>query len=102
METGTGKRRSPRKVVTVVKAAEVKAPVKLPPPAAPEEVALGDLPVAAYFMLNGVRHRVATKDPEVIVCHTLRWFDNGPLPADKCWMIDRQCGLSPATKVKPI
>ncbi|MFA5401212.1 MAG: hypothetical protein WC359_12265 [Dehalococcoidia bacterium] len=81
-------------------AARAAAPEPVTP--APVEVALNTLPVAAYFMLNGVRHRVATLDPEIIVCHTLRWYDNGPLPSDKCWMVDRQVGLSPATKVKPI
>jgi len=81
-------------------------PTVLPPTAvaakAPEvEVQLERLPIGAYFTLNHVRYRVATKEPDCIVCHSLRFFDSGPLPSDKGWTVDKTVSLATFTIVKP-
>lgn len=86
--------------LTVTVAEPIPEPiVELP---APIEVRVGSLPVTAEFLLNNVKHRVATKDPEVIVCHALRYFDYGPLATDKGWTVDKVIGIDPATMVKPV
>lgn len=67
-----------------------------------ELVELGSLPTATLFELNGVRYRTGEKTPECVVCYSLRYFDEGPLPTDKGWTVDKTVSLGVSTMVKPI